>query len=75
MKKMSETVTYSECECPFCGGYIHYDQLYQQHYNYDIYEVAFKYCCPHCHKEISVKVEFTPNYTLSVMPKSGTDSC
>ena len=78
MKKMSRTTTYSECECPFCEGYINYDQVYARHWHYDVHEDNFEYHCPNCGKTIFVKVEFTPNYTfhktaVSTLTTRGTD--
>ena len=65
MKKLSKVITFSECECPHCNSHINYDQLYLRHCERGIQYDKFTYRCLHCLKEITVRVEFTYNYSLT----------
>lgn len=62
MKMMAEMTIFSESECPHCGGFISYEQLYSRHFV--VLEKKFEYQCVNCLGIIQVETEMTPTFKM-----------
>jgi len=74
MKMMAEMTIFSESECPHCGGFISYEQLYSRHFV--VLENKFEYQCVNCFGIIAVETEMTPTFKMKAAEQTvAADIC